>query len=127
MPWGVVEPKHLLEPEYDKHRDQIACVETADGRVEGFLVTYAEHVEQLVGLRGLRPRWRPTEVFKGWFMPTEGRANEVLDLTSAELDESRWGASRLRWLAGVERDAAWDKYLQEWGPHEASDLGDQES
>lgn len=38
---------------------------------------------------------------------TQGRADEILGLTVAELDEGRWGGSRLRWLTGSERDAAW--------------------
>lgn len=69
MRWGVAEPEKLLEPAYDRYRDRIARVENGDGRAKGVLVTYAEHVEDLVGFQGLRPRWRPTEVFKGWFMP----------------------------------------------------------
>jgi hypothetical protein len=51
---------------------------------------------------------------------TQGRADEILGLTVAELDEGRWGGSRLRWLAGTERDAAWAEYLKDWGPHESS-------
>lgn len=124
MQWGVVEPKQLLDSDHDKYRDRIASVEDHDGRVEGVLVTYAE-VDEFVGFRRLRPRWRPTEIFKGWFMPTEGRADEVYDLTIAELDGGDWGQHRLRWLAGSERDAAWAEYLSEWGPHESSDLRDQ--
>jgi hypothetical protein len=120
--WAVVEGKKLLEPGFDKYRDGIASVEDKDGRVEGLLVTYAEHVQELVGFRSFRPRWRPTEVFKGWFMPSEGRADEVIGLALEDLEQGRWGDSRLRWLSGPERDAAWAQYLSQWGPHESSHL-----
>lgn len=122
MGWVVREAAKILKPEFDKYRDQIAAVEDIDGNDEGVLVTYAEAVDELVGFRGLRLRVRPTEIFKGWFMPTTGRADEVLDLSADELDRGRWDRSRLRWLTGPERDAAWAKYLDEWGPHEGSDL-----
>ena len=124
MRWSIVEPKKLLEPAFGAYSDRMASVEGEDGQHLGYLITYAEHVEEFVGLRGLRPRLWPTEVFKGWFMPEEGRADEVWPLEAADLDPGQWGNDRLRWLEGAEREAAWAKYLAEWGPHESSQLRD---
>ncbi|HEY5783329.1 MAG TPA: hypothetical protein VIT65_00990 [Microlunatus sp.] len=87
-------------------------------------MTYAEEYEDFCGLSGLRPKWRPTERFMGWFMPVDGRADEEhLDL---EEDDAgvMWRNHTLRWLEGSERDELWQKYLDEWGPHEPSRLAD---
>lgn len=120
MPWSIrLEPK-LLEPKYDRFRDRIAAVETPTGDTVGHLVTYAQERDELRGFSGLRPKWRQTERFEGWLMPVDGRPDEeYLDLDEVEASMI-WGDHRLRWLYGTERVEPWQKYLDEWGPHEPS-------
>lgn len=124
MSWSLRLPPELLDRSYAKYRDAIAAVEDASGNAVGYLVTYAREVHRFEGFSGLRPKWRPTEQFIGWFVPTQGRADEeYLDLD--DINSGTWGPDRLRWLEGTERIAAWQKYLDEWGPHdEASRLAD---
>lgn len=120
MPWSVRLAPKRLEPEHDQFRDQIAAVEDRAGNTVGHLVTYAREYDELRGFSGLRPRWRETERLEGWFMPVDGRADEeYLDLDEVQAG-TIWGDHRLRWLEGTERDESWQKYLDEWGPHESS-------
>lgn len=124
MPWSVRLAPKLLEPKYDRFRDRIAAVETAVGDTVGYLVTYAQERDEFRGFRGLRPKWRQTERLEGWYMPVAGRADEeYLDLDDVEAS-TIWGDHRLRWLEGTERDEAWHRYLDEWGPHKPSRLAD---
>lgn len=124
VPWSVRLPVELLDRRYDKYRDAIAAVEHANGSAVGYLVTYAREIDRFEGFSRLRPTWRHSEQMVGWFVPAEGRADEVY-LDIEDLESNTWGADKLRWLQGPERDAAWRKYLDEWGPHDdASRLAD---
>lgn len=124
MPWSVYlsSPK-LLGPEYDAYRDVIASVEDEQGKVEGTVVVYVRDVFDFEGFRAFRPIWRPAEQLIGWYMPVEGRADEFY-LELSDLQTNALGTSTLRWLQGAERDAAWQRYLDDWSPHEASTLGE---
>jgi hypothetical protein len=120
VPWSVRLAPKLLEPKYDQLRDRIAAVEDPAGNTVGHLVTYAREYDEYRGSSGLRPKWRQTERLEGWFMPVAGRADEkYLDLDEVQAG-TIWGNHRLRWLEGAERAESWQKYLDEWGPHESS-------
>lgn len=124
MPWSVhLSPPRVLGPEYDPYRDTIARVESEHGEEGGTLVVYVREVLNFEGFRGFRPAWRPAEQLIGLDLPHEGYVEEVYP----ELDDlraNRIGTSTLRWLHGAERDAAWQSYLDVWGPHDASTLAD---
>jgi hypothetical protein len=122
---SIIEPAEGLAPGFEQYRDRIASVETEDAQPVGLLVTYVVPVDRLIGFRWLRPRWRPSQGLMGWFMPTDGRADEVYGLTVEELEEGRWSQWRLRWLNGRERQEAWEQYLREWGPHDSLDYESQ--
>jgi hypothetical protein len=124
VPRSLRLPVELLDRRYDKYRDAIAAVEDASGNAVGYLVTYAREQARFEGFSRLRPKWRPTERIVGWFVPTQGRADEEY-LEIDDLESGTWGPDKLRWLQGSERDAAWRRYLDEWGPHDdASRLAD---
>lgn len=76
-------------------------------------------MEDVVGFQGLRPRWRPTEVFKGWFMP---RKDGLM-----RFSVSRWrnwtkaaGAEAGALAHGLRTRCCLGEYLKDWGPHESS-------
>ena len=119
VPWSLLLPVELLDRRYDKYRDAIAAVDDASGNAVGYLVTYAREQDRFEGFSRLRPKWRPTERIVGWFVPTQGRADEEY-LQIDDLESGTWGADKLRWLQGSERDAAWRRYVDEWGPHDDS-------
>lgn len=122
MPWGITaDPRPIDDPAYDKYRDRIGALSDDSGQEVGYVVTFVLASNVLVGCRGLRPVWQPTETLRAWVVAPEHVVDEFQP-TLDELDAGKVEEFQIRWLSGDEWAAAWQRYLDEWGPHDPPDL-----
>lgn len=106
MPWRItLEPRPIDDPAYDVYRDRIGALLDKSGLEVGYIVTYVYASDVLVGCRGLRPVWQPTEMLAAWVV-APGHVVDEFRPTLDELNSNQIEEFHIRWLRDEERRSA---------------------